>query len=351
MVPFIVTLLVLSTLNVDAQTGFATFKDEDGLPFGVMSLEPVVDLINHVDVSMAWDVIENSIVANNSGSFRMFIMMSKDCTGFSYGGNDFNMVCNGGELNCYSEGILFEDLGSTVSFRIPHIPIEDLVSYSLAIYQGAQVPYCAVINQYLVAATIRDKVPRDELSFQLVLTSGPEDDGIVQVSARWDPPTFNIARIGIHENPVIDGECSTTGGIFNHADHSGACAYGSISCELPNYENFFSDDGVMEGVLPYMMFDHLFCHAERSVVVILEGGEAHCYNFVLREGAVVGCPSQSPSATTTTTATRSATTSASASASIPVVEEDIDESSAFAHGPYQGFFFAVVLCLCAFYFQ
>jgi len=356
MVPFIVTLLVLSTLNVDAQIGVATFKDEDDLPFGVMSFEPAGDG-EYVDVSMVWDVIENSKVANDSSSFRMFIMMSEDCTGFPYSVDNWNLECRGGELDCFSEDELFSaenvDLGLTVSFKIPHIPIEDLLSYSLSIVQGSTDRYCAVINQYLTAETLDDE--SDGFGFSLLLTSGPLD-GIVQVLATWSP-VLTIDRIEIHENPVIDGDCSTTGDIFTNGYRPG-CEYGSISCELPKQANFESDDGEMSGELTHLMFDHLFCHAERSVVVILKGEtEPHsCYNFDLTSGAVAGCPSQSPSATrsatrsATSSATRSATISVSSSASMPVVEED-DESSAFARGPYQGFFFAVVFCLCAFYFQ
>lgn len=295
MVPFIVTLLVLSTLNVDAQIGFATFKDEDDLSFGeVVFSHELDDGLPYASVMVNWMNTDGSEFANRTHEYRMFIFASRDCGGFPYSNKRFNSgTCPTGELDCkareYDGQGLFKDLNQRKFFDLEHIAVEEILTFSLAIVVGPQTLYCANINQYLEAVAGSD----DDLGFRFIMTSGA--DGIVEIMAGWNSEADKVvSRIEIHESPVIDGDCSTTGDIFNREDGiSRPCAHGDITCEL----EIAVGDPFISGELDYLMFDHLFCHAERSVVVVFDGETEPnvCYNFNLTEGAVAGCPSPSPS--------------------------------------------------------
>lgn len=342
MISFIVTLLALSTINVDAQTiqnAYAIFEDENGHQFGSMEFEAFMERrrpVSRVEfplpltsshelarVMYYFDFENMTSLDEGADDFQFFLHES--CTGDVYQSESYNsssnVNCTSNELGCIA-GMNFTDGdGDSGSFVLNGVTVQDLVGLSIGIHRNGELVFCTVIYNMIQAEVLS----RDSLNLNARF-GGYMDD--LYFEAGWNGE-MQIDQILIFENPAIDGDCSTTGDIFNPAGHNRSCAYGNLTCELEEPDNDLHRTQLSSWIVSfnYMNAQTLFCGGERSLV-IFAGNQAEpyfCGTFNFTNGPVI-CPTED------------------------VDEEDVDEGSAIARGPYQGYFFAVVFCLCAFHF-
>jgi len=340
MISFIVTLLVLSTVNVDAQRitdAYAIFNDGNGSTIGELEFYEV----EHYDdrnmfIRFFWDFEDMPSLHENLDDLQFYLHES--CTGDVYESESFNsesnVNCTNNEWRCIAEthGTNFTEQRDDESFMFNGITIPDLVGLYFAIHLNDEVVACSKIYNRIKAEVVIRK--RGDMYMQMSLTGQMED---LYFYATWTSNAgYKFSQIQIRENPAIDGNCSTTGNMFNPANHDRTCAYGNITCESdqPDNDIRLSEHSSFGANFNYMNAQTLFCvgenYVERSVAFILEN-EAEprfCGTFNFTNGPI-DCTREPGDGD---------------------VDEN-DDSSAIARGSYQGYLFAVVFCLCAFYFQ
>lgn len=324
---FIVTLLVLLTFNVDAQTideANAVFLDGNGHLFGLIGFVAQRDgEMDFVEVDYEFH-FENMPNLNESASdLRMVLHDSRvtdDCRGDV---SDLELFdCTNNDFSCLDDSMFTERRGEAL--RLDGATVGDLVGLSVAIYLDDSAVACADINNLVYAEIFSHKdYEIDTLNLVVIM----QDDflGYPFTFARWNG-NVKVSRIEFRENVPID--CSTIGDYVNPpAGYNGTCAYGDLICmaDLPENRNVQSTSNSVQGYFRHITAEALFCGGDISVVVFLENEiEPHfCGAFNFTNGPVYCPPSLS----------------------------DVDESSAVARGPYQGHFLAVVFCVFAFYVQ
>jgi len=364
MIPFIVTLLVFSTINVDAQKAYSIFTADDGFEISRFVFN-VAKEEDSVEVSWQWNT-ENILGIDLTG-LQVFLHespVSTGCTGDLYQSESYNdashVNCTTNELGCIAtnQGLNFwEGDLENEPFVLNGVTVEELVGLSVAIYNDSKPVLCANIYNSIMAIVRSGGLTIAGSRLNLFV----ELDGTVDsftTSVEWNP-AFTIDQIQIRENPAIDGNCSTTGDIFNPVGHNRTCAYGNLTCEAEQPDNDipYNDNGRrLYGIFSYMNAQTLFCGGNRSLVVIFqnETEPSFCGTFSFTNGPIpVSCPTKEDENPTdgNSTLPEDENPTGGNSTGGNSTEIEVEVSSAIAGCPGQGYLFLVFFCMCAFYFQ